>query len=1261
MVDGSIRRAASMALVLTLLFGLLAPLGGYGAVHAAGDRLTDIADSYAQREIQALVDAGIVSGYEDGTIRPRQPMTRAELAKIVALALGLKAEPEAAESFADVGPGSWYAGYVGALVQAGITQGQAENAFAPQAYVTREELVVIFIRAFGLEGLAKKLKPVAGFSDFEQVADWAKPHVSLAYRIGFVQGVEAGDGSIRFQPKDFAERQALARLAYEFYTGKAAYAEKANRLAEPVQKEVPDKPQEPKQPAAPTAPAGGGFGGGGSSSGGGGSTVTFNAPGTYTGDYTIRSSGTYGPTSGSATVNGKLTVDPGPDGEVTLRNLTATSIEVRSGASGSIKLDRVIVNGSLGVNASGQSNSVRIQLLDGTVVTRTEVGSKVILDAAKGMTGNVDIQPSAADQTVELRGTFAGEIKVASGANGVKLALAEGATVEKIIVQSQATIETNNNVQLKSLTLERPANIELKGNGQVQNVTVAQSAAGATIKLNSGTTVTKIKLEGDTKIEGDPGLAGKIVIEAGEGVKIDADAELKAALKSAAIADAVEAINALGTIAEYSEAKEAEVRSARGKVNASKALGAGDADIPNLDALLAAEAKIAELKPLRIDVQSVAGATVTVALNKTITSVHAEAHEVTVGSAVYKVGIWHETTADRMLPIVRLEGPGTSGRELILTFDLPPEDGQYMVRLYTGTIGQHDFRVAAVSGSFAVSAGNPGGGDPGDPGDPASIGLEYLGHAAFILTTEQKKILMDAWFPAAFNLPRYALANESAINLATVSHLHDDHVAVSEVAPTAFQAQQVIQGVDIASGTVNTISNAVYGDVAISTVNLPHFERNSPFRDFEPNAGFVFEAAGMRIAHMGDAFGPIIDGLTEEEKTALKGASGIDVLMLPVGDAFGQAHDSGKLLAVIQALSPKAVIPIHAWSHKQQFLDAAAAAGYPVQDKAANMTFGKADLPAGGTVVWNMVTSVVPVPDVTVAAQTDTTATLSFTVPAGATPVSIEQSVDNGLTWAAAATVEPLTALSTSTTVTGLSPNTMYLFRIGMMTGTGHGISLSAPAAATTNPPSGGGGPTTGNPVPKITGYTVIPGFEPGSVMIVGYTPENPDHTLKYKKQSEPFAVPNAGEAVPADAWNLGGDIVSVQAGDHIGLYEVDMNGIIVKFADILLTADHIPVAAPVIGDYTVEPGSTAGSTKITYTPEPGTSLKLVVSQLGNFSPTFPLVGGSFYDPAVDYTSGSDITGVAAGQHLRLYEVNGDGKVVRYLQLQLTAAHINGG
>ncbi len=1007
MVDGSIRRAALMALAIALLFGLLAPLGGSGAVQAAENRLTDITDSYAQREIQALVDAGIVSGYEDGTFRPRQPMTRAELAKIVALALGLKANPEAAKSFADVDPGSWYAGYAGALVQSGIVQGQAENAFAPHAYVTREELVVIFIRAFGLEGTAKKLKPVAGFSDFEQVADWAKPHVSLAYRIGFVQGVKAGDGSIRFQPKDFAERQALARLAYEFHTGKAAYAEKANRLAEPAQKEAPEKPQEPKQPAAPTAPAGGGSGGRGSSDGGGALTVPFNAPGTYAGDYTIRSGGTYGPPSGSATVNGKLTVDPGPNGEVTLRNLTVASLDVRSGASQSIKLNGVTVSGTLSVNASGQSNSVRIRLLDGTVITRTEVGSKVILDAATGMTGNVEIQPSAANQTVELRGTFAGEIKVASGANGVKLALAEGATVEKINVQSSATIETNNNTQLKSLTLEQPATIELKGNGEIQNVTVAQSAAGATIKLNSGTTVTMIKLEGDTKIEGDPGLAGKIVIEAGEGVKIDADAELKAALKSAAIADAVEAINTLGTIAEYSEAKEAEVRSARGKVNAAKALGASDADIPNLDALLAAEAKIAELKRLRIDVQSVAGATVKVALNKAITSVHAEAHEVKIGSVVYKVGIWHETAADRMLPIVRMEGPGTTGRELILTFDLPPEDGQYVVRLYTGTIGQHDFRVAAVSGSFTVAAGNPGG---GDPGEPASVKLEYLGHAAFILTTEQKKILMDAWFPSAFNLPWYALMNENEINLATVSHLHDDHVGVSEVAPTAFQAQQVIQGVDIARGTVNAISNAVYGDVAISTVNLPHFERNSPYRDIEPNAGFVFEAAGMRIAHMGDAFGPIIDGLTEEEKTALKGASGVDVLMLPVGDAFGGAHDSGKLIAVIDALKPKAVIPMHPWSHKQQFLDAAAAAGYPVQDKAANMTFGKADLPAGGTVVWNMATSVVPVPDVTVAAQTDTTATLSFTVPTGATPVRIEQSVDNGMTWTAAATVEPLTA-----------------------------------------------------------------------------------------------------------------------------------------------------------------------------------------------------------------------------------------------------------
>lgn len=1186
MVATSRRQMSALLLAFALVISLLPPIGGIQAVHADGSPLTDIANSYAKQEIQALVDSGIISGYMDGSFRPRQPMTRAELAKIISLAMGLGEDPKAAEVYADVKSGSWYAGYVGALAQAGIVQGRSATAFAPHAHITREELVVFFIRAFGLEDMADELALNSVFRDFGQVSAWAKPHVSLAYQIGFVNGMKAADGSLLFQPKQLAERQALARLAYEFYKNHANYLEKAQQLLDASQAEAAEEEEEEEdQETAPVPFVPGGGGGSGGSD-----DVPFNQAGTYNGDYTIRTSGTFGPVEGTAIVSGKITLDPGSNGEVRLRNLTAATIEVRSGASQSIQMDNVTAE-TLSVNASSQSNSVRIQLSAGTVITRTEVGSKVILDSAEGTAGEIEIQPSAADQTVELRGTFAGNVHVAQGADGVVLELAEGAQLDQLQFEASGSLHLGDGAKIHSVSIERPVQIEVAGQGEIDRITVSPSAAGSTLKLDGSAAVGTIRIEANVKLEGDPESIGEWNIEAAEGVVIEADDALKARWKDAVIAQAIQAIAAIGTISEYSEAKEAEVQSARGKVNAAKALGANDADITNLTVLQAAEKAIAELK-------------------------------------------------DAL----------------------------------------------------------PGGEDP--VAHP-SIGLEYLGHSAFILTTEKRKILMDPWAPLSgllFGLPMYTLADESELDLATVSHFHSDHYGVAAVAPTIDRAKQILTGIDRDDFTkVKTITNSVYGDVTISTVSLPHFELNSEYRDAEPNAGFIFETAGMRIVHMGDAFGPIIDGLTEQERNALKGEAGIDILMMPIGDAFGGALDHKQLLQVIEDLNPRVVVPIHRWNHLQPFLDAVKDAGYAVTPTASNVSMNQADLSAAGTVIWNMAPSVVHLNNIEVEDVTKTSATLSFTIPDGAVSVSMEQALDIEWTWSEVTTQESLTTESTTVTVTGLTPEQTYKFRLLVrMGGSEQAVSISPFVYVTTTPPddedegedgnddgdgdgngdgdddsgegdggdgdgdNSGGDPTPGpgKTAPLIEGYTILPGWEAGAVFIDYISGDG--NQLFYLLQSASFGTaPLAGDDLPEDASVFSLEIVDVQAGDHIRLYEVDESNKVVKYVDIELMPDHIAQAAPFIEDYVLQAGSMPGTVKILYIADPGNLLKLVKKDwLGIFRPSFPLLGGKHYDPDEDYTSGDDIS-IIAGEseyrYLRLYEVDGDGNIVRYVQIDLAA------
>jgi hypothetical protein len=198
---------------------------------ARAAQYSDLSTSYAAKEIAALTASGILDGFDDGTFRPAEPVTRAQFAKVIASILKLKAEPEIAARFRDVPANAWYAGYTGALVKEGITDGVSEHEFAPDQLVTREELATFFMRALKLSKSAQSLPlDSSTFADFNDISPWAQHYVSFAYKIGLLQGSQDASNSLVYRPKAQADRQALARLAFELLENKDTYLDKAAGL-----------------------------------------------------------------------------------------------------------------------------------------------------------------------------------------------------------------------------------------------------------------------------------------------------------------------------------------------------------------------------------------------------------------------------------------------------------------------------------------------------------------------------------------------------------------------------------------------------------------------------------------------------------------------------------------------------------------------------------------------------------------------------------------------------------------------------------------------------------------------------------------------------------------------------------------------------------------------------------------------------------------------------------------------------------------------
>ncbi len=88
----------------------------------------------------------------------------------------------------------------------------------------------------------------------------------------------------------------------------------------------------------------------------------------------------------------------------------------------------------------------------------------------------------------------------------------------------------------------------------------------------------------------------------------------------------------------------------------------------------------------------------------------------------------------------------------------------------------------------------------------------------------------------------------------------------------------------------------------------------------------------------------------------------------------------------------------------------------------------------------------------------------------------------------------------------------------------------------------------------------------------------------------------------------------------------------------------------------TIEQGSTNNSTKVTYTPQTGNSLRYMYS---NSSITTPTYGDSLPSSAVNYTSGTDILYAEVSKYLIIYEVDASSKIVGFKQYFLTSSHIN--
>ncbi len=168
--------------------------GTFAVVSSAAWDFDDAQGHWAQTSIGDLAARRMVGGSAPGMFEPDRSITRAEFAAIAVKALGLEGTGTTALPFQDVSAADWYAGYLASAYEFGLISGFEDGTARAQEEISRQQAMAILARAMALTGLPvdatdEEVKSLlASFGDADGIADYAKTAIAASVKAGLVSG-----------------------------------------------------------------------------------------------------------------------------------------------------------------------------------------------------------------------------------------------------------------------------------------------------------------------------------------------------------------------------------------------------------------------------------------------------------------------------------------------------------------------------------------------------------------------------------------------------------------------------------------------------------------------------------------------------------------------------------------------------------------------------------------------------------------------------------------------------------------------------------------------------------------------------------------------------------------------------------------------------------------------------------------------------------------------------------------------------------------
>ena len=457
---------------------------------------SDINGHWAQATIEAWQNEGRIGGYEDGTFRPDQSITRAEFVRLLNSAVSTQGS--AAISFSDVSPSDWYYNDVAKAVGNNIASGFEDGTFKPNETVTRMQAAVFISNALML---TSNEAGANGFTDAAQLPAWAKGAVGAVVAGGYMSGYP--DGSFGGS-RGMTRAEAVSTLDRVLKGGNTT--------------QVPSDPTEPTTPdtspeestsnegnmvwqsggkGSSSSSGGGGGGGGGSSSSDDSKykNVTINASNVsdYAGKTLTGTTSVYVDENGidlsSIKFNGDVriyaqqsTATASAYDDVAVAAVYLSDIKVKFGSS-SVSGDIIVVSNDIADSQVVIESAASIKALEARTATKVA-----------GSTSVTTIKASASIATEE--GTTVNTIEATTGASidvaGSVRNIATAGQVDEISIKGSASPKVSVEGTVTQITLSgtAKADITVENGATIDKIVSTSTQAGTTVSGNG--TVTQI-------------------------------------------------------------------------------------------------------------------------------------------------------------------------------------------------------------------------------------------------------------------------------------------------------------------------------------------------------------------------------------------------------------------------------------------------------------------------------------------------------------------------------------------------------------------------------------------------------------------------------------------------------------------------------------------------------------------------------------------------------------------------------------------------